>query len=100
NNLFRVKGRYNTKELDLEIVLEDENAVYEVIGNENIKGNDVVTILVTAEDGQTVSTYYITIEKDFSMLYLIINTIIFAIIIPTIGTIVTNVLEKRRYILM
>ena len=49
--------------LDLTIILDDDNATYEVIGNENFKtGKNVVTIKVTAEDG-SVRNYVINVTK-------------------------------------
>ena len=51
------------KSLDMTIVLDDENASYEVIGNDNFKtGKNVVTIKVTAEDG-SVRNYIINVTK-------------------------------------
>lgn len=100
DNIYKVKSRFLVDHLDLNIELEDENATYEVLGNEKINGNGVVTILVTAEDGQTVTTYYITVEQDSTLLLLIVYTILFAIIIPAVGTVVTNIIEKRSYILI
>ena len=49
--------------LDMTIVLDDEKASYEVIGNDNFKtGKNVVTIKVTAEDG-SVRNYIINVIK-------------------------------------
>ena len=45
------------------IILDDESASYEVLGNENFKtGKNVVTIRVTAEDG-SVRDYVINVTK-------------------------------------
>ena len=51
------------KSLDLTVILEDEDASYVVIGNENFKtGKNVVTIRVTAPDGST-RDYVINVNK-------------------------------------
>ncbi len=49
--------------LDLDIVLNDDKASYDVIGNKDFKvGKNVVTIRVTAEDG-SVRNYIINVNK-------------------------------------
>ena len=53
----------DVKALDLDIILNDDNASYEVIGNEKFKsGKNVVSIKVTAEDG-SIRTYTINVNK-------------------------------------
>lgn len=53
----------NVDSLDLTIVLDDDTASYEVLGNENFKtGKNMVTIRVTAEDG-SVREYIINVTK-------------------------------------
>lgn len=50
--------------LDLDIILSDDKASYEVSGNEKFKtGRNVVTITVTAEDGST-RVYTINVNKE------------------------------------
>lgn len=50
--------------LDITAVLSDMNATYAVYGNSDFQeGENVVTIVVTAEDGST-STYTITVNKE------------------------------------
>ncbi|MDD5826360.1 MAG: cadherin-like beta sandwich domain-containing protein [Bacilli bacterium] len=61
---YSIKVKNNTKSLDLEIVLSDENASYEVSGNQNFKvGENLVTIKVTAEDGSE-RTYTLKVTKE------------------------------------
>jgi len=49
---YAVSVRNNLSSVTLDVILEDENASYEVIGNENLKqGTNLVTIRVTAENG-------------------------------------------------
>lgn len=53
----------NVNSLDLTIILDDDTASYEVLGNENFKtGKNLVVIKVTAEDG-SVREYKITVNK-------------------------------------
>lgn len=53
----------NVDSLDLDIILSDNVASYEVFGNEKFKsGKNVVTIEVTAEDG-SIRTYTINVNK-------------------------------------
>lgn len=49
---------------DLQSDLSDSNAGYMVTGNNNLKNGSTVSILVTAEDGETNKTYKLTIVKD------------------------------------
>ncbi len=52
--------------LDLTVVLSDSNATYEVYGNEIFEvGENIVTVVVTAEDGST-HTYTIVVNKEDS----------------------------------
>ena len=61
---YSIKVKNNVKSLDLEIILNDENASYEVSGNKNFKvGENPVTIKVTAEDGSE-RTYTLKVTKE------------------------------------
>ena len=61
---YSLKVKSSVKSLDLDIVLNDENASYEVSGNQNFKeGLNTVTIKVTAEDGSE-RTYTIKVNKE------------------------------------
>ena len=54
----------NVNSLDLEIVpVDQENATYEILNNENLKNKSKIEIIVTAQSGDT-CTYTITIKKD------------------------------------
>ena len=61
---YSIKVKNNVKSLDLEIILNDENASYEISGNQNFKvGENTVTIKVTAEDGSE-RTYTLKVTKE------------------------------------
>lgn len=49
--------------LNIEAVTEDEDAIYMVEGNNNLKNGSVVRIVVTAADGLTMGEYTITIKS-------------------------------------
>lgn len=58
-------------ELDMQVILNDDNATYEVKGNENLQvGQNIVTIEVTAQNGD-VNTYKLNVTKEaFNSVYL------------------------------
>lgn len=51
------------KKLDINVILNDENAKYQIIGNENLVNDSVISIQVIAEDGSE-QAYKIKIIKD------------------------------------
>ena len=55
------------KTLEIEVQTQDEKATYEITGNNDLKNNSVINIIVTAEDGTT-KTYSITIDKKMNIL--------------------------------
>ena len=68
--------------------LEDEKAFVKIEGNNNLKNNSVVKIIVTAEDGSTrIYNLNIIKSKDFNYLILIIPVIGVLLILGVIMTI-------------
>lgn len=62
-NEYTIKVDSDVKFLDIKAVAEDSRARVEITGNENFKtGNNIVTITVTAENGD-VNVYELTINK-------------------------------------
>ena len=53
----------NYEKLDITIELEDNNAKYEIIGNENLKEGSTITIKVISESGEE-KDYKIKLEKE------------------------------------
>lgn len=51
------------KKLDIEVILNDEKARYQILGNDNLVNGSVISIQVVAEDGSE-QAYKIEIEKD------------------------------------
>ena len=65
---YSVKVPYETTSLDFggldQIILEDDGASYEIIGNEDFEiGGNTVQIVVTSRDGSTTTTYVITVIR-------------------------------------
>lgn len=66
NYEYSIKVKNSVKSLNLDIVLNDENASYVVEGNKDFKvGENTVNIKVTAEDGST-RNYTIKVNKEKS----------------------------------
>lgn len=59
------------KELDITTLSEDKNATIRVVGNENLKNNSKIKIIVIAED-LSERVYTINIKKSFNILPIII----------------------------
>lgn len=49
--------------LSIEATTEDSSAIYMVQGNENLKNNSMIKVVVTAPDGATTQEYTITVRK-------------------------------------
>lgn len=59
----------NITNLDISAVANDENAKVEITGNTNlIKGENIITITVTSEDGKEKVVYQIIVNKDSDVL--------------------------------
>lgn len=54
----------NYEKLDFEIILEDEESKYEIIGNENLKNNDTILIKVIDKDLNTTTYKFIIQNQD------------------------------------
>ena len=61
---YHIKVGNKVKSLDIEVILSDDNATYVINGNDDFKeGENVVTVVVTAEDGST-KTYTLIVDKE------------------------------------
>ena len=93
---YHLKINYEDKKLDIECLTEDENATYEITGNDNLKNGSVIKINVTAENNE-INTYRIIISKDKKEeKQSIIPVIIFSIVIVIILIIVFVVLKINK----
>jgi len=59
---YTVEVNKNVDKIDFSVDLINDNATYEIIGNENIKDGDIITIKVTSEDKSTVKEYSILVK--------------------------------------
>ncbi len=62
------------KELDITTLSENQNATIRIVGNENLKNNSQIKIIVIAED-LSERTYIINIKKNFNVLPVLIVVI-------------------------
>ena len=92
---YHLKIDYEDKKLDIECLTEDENATYEITGNDNLKNGSVIKINVTAENKET-QIYRIIISKEKEEKQSIIPVIIFSIVIVVILIIVFVVLKINK----
>ena len=92
---YHLKINYEDKKLDIECLTEDENATYEITGNDNLKNGSVIKINVTAENKET-QIYRIIISKEKEEKQSIIPVIIFSIVIVVILIIVFLVLKINK----
>ena len=92
---YHLKINYEDKKLDIECLTEDENATYEITGNDNLKNGSVIKINVTAENKET-QIYRIIISKEKEEKQSIIPVIIFSIVIVVILIIVFVVLKINK----
>lgn len=64
NNTYTLTVPKETNELDITVEAEDENALYSIIGADDLKGsNDIVLIEVLAENGNK-NVYIINVKRD------------------------------------
>ena len=75
----------NEDQLSINVEMEDENATYEIEGNENLKDGSIITIKTTSPD-QTNKEYTINITKsDYTVYFIIAGVLVaLAIAIPVI----------------
>ena len=71
------------KRLDINIGLEDSKSKYKIIGNDNLKNNSIIKIIVTAEDNTT-RTYEIHIKNTDKIIKIIFISIITILILINI----------------
>ena len=79
--------------LKINAISESNLAKVKIVGNSNLNNNNVIKIIVTAED-KTTSTYTITVNKGKEINYLLITVIVETIVI--IGIILFLVLRKKK----
>lgn len=90
----------NEKKLDIDVVLSDSNAKYQIIGNNNLVNGSVINIQVVAQDG-SFQTYRIQIIKELLFNSSSVGSGISIIALIGLSLLVMGVLTimnvKRRY---
>ena len=95
------KKKYNytittrDKSLKLDVILEDDNASYEIIGNENLKDGSKILIKVTAEDS-SLKTYILTIEKPSNTLVILIMIFVTLVAASLITWIILKIKKRQK----
>ncbi len=90
---YHLKVKENVKKLEIKVKLEDNNAKYEIDGNEELKDGSIIKIIVENEDLET-SEYRIIISKEETQNYLIYLIIGLSIIILII--VVAFILSNKK----
>ncbi len=84
----------NEKKLDIEVLLGDSKAKYEIIGNDNLKNNSVIKIVVTAEDNSS-KIYNIKIKNNTNA-EIVFIIVIAVLLLVNIGRIGFNTFRKVK----
>lgn len=66
-NVYEYKAKYEGEDnaIDVKAVATDPKYIVDISGNTNLKdGENIITILVTDDDGNNVATYQVTLEKN------------------------------------
>lgn len=71
--------------LTIEAETEDKNAIYMIEGNNNLKDNSVIKVIVTAGDGLTMQEYTITVNKSSNGFGVFLTILFIIILIVVIG---------------
>lgn len=83
--------------LDIEPVLTNEYATYEIVGNKNISDGSIVSIKVTSETGGKINSYDIKIEvvkgiKDY-LLYIVVGSVF---LVSLIALVIVNQSKNQK----
>ena len=82
--------------LKIEPLLEDENATYDIIGNNNLKDGSIVSVVVTDSFGESKRSYNIKIHKK-ELKYVNKYSIVFMIIIGILVLInIIRIVSKNK----
>lgn len=68
---YKLEIKKNTKSLDIMPILDDEKATYVIKGNDDLKDGSIIKIIVTAENGASV-TYQITVNYKTTNYFMIV----------------------------
>lgn len=86
-----LKIKYEDK-LNINVELEDNTSTYKIQGNNNLKNNSIISIIVTSEDNTT-KTYTINIKNNDKLIKIIFIAIISILVIINI----LRLILRKRY---
>lgn len=69
------------KSLDISVIMDDENATYEILGNNNLKDGSIIKIVTKSMDESKTKTYTIEITKPNYTIYYVIGSILIALVV-------------------
>lgn len=102
-NIYNYNLNVNEEITKLEILAEteNENATYEIEGNENLEeGDNIVKIIVTAEDGETISEYKLNVYINSNVVEAKkeskLPAVILLAVLGTIAIVVAGMLIKKK----
>ena len=84
--------------LDINVVMDDPNSTYRILGNSKLKDGSIIEIVTTSTDG-TSKTYTITITKKSSTPYIIIFGVLIALAIGTVIFAYLRYVKKKKVLL-
>ena len=85
----------NEKSLNITYIKDDEKSNVTITGNNDLKNNSVINIIVVAEDGSS-SSYIINIKKTISINTILLGIMIILIIVLIVVIIINSLLQKRK----
>jgi len=83
----------NEKELNIKVDLEDKNATYQIVGNNNLKDGNRIYINVISESGNLL-TYSISVEKPIPIIFWLIPTL--TVLCITVVAIIFFIKKKKN----
>lgn len=90
---YYLKLKPDDKKLNIKVILEDDNATYEIKGNSNLKDGSIIRVVVTAQNDES-DTYRIIISKDSKPNYLLY--VILGLVLLIILFVVIFIIYKRK----
>lgn len=101
-NNYHIDVKSNINKLDIKCILEDINATYEIIGNDNLDDNNHIYVNVISESGKK-NTYVISINKEKEIIkekldtkaIIVIGIIVVIIVLLLILFIIHKIKENR-----
>lgn len=94
-NSYKLRVANEVESLNIYVEQEDPNATYVVVGNEKLKNNSKIKIIVTALNGEE-NTYTITVKKTSKILLYILLLIVLGIIGIILFRLIKRLIPVRK----